>query len=150
MANWSEKFNKMTQSAVNKSKELVEITKLNLNISNAEEEIKKCMQEIGEYVVKENLLADHEEIKELLEKINNYKNSIQIDKEKVLELRAVNICSECGAEVPRTSKFCNKCGASMPSEKEENLSKERICPQCGAVLDEDTVFCGECGAKCEE
>ena len=46
MAGWGEKLSKMTQSAVNKSKEVAEITKLTLNNNSLEAEITTVTNQI--------------------------------------------------------------------------------------------------------
>ena len=53
-----DKLGSMAQSAVDKSKELAEITKLNLSISNSENKIKEIKSEIGNYVFSNNLLRE--------------------------------------------------------------------------------------------
>ncbi len=57
-------------------------------------------------------------------------------------------CSQCGANIPATSKFCPECGAKVEPPLAEN---EIICPNCRARVAKGK-FCGECGtpliAKC--
>lgn len=47
------------------------------------------------------------------------------------------ICTNCGAQLMDSDRFCPKCGAKV--------IKDRMCPDCGAVLREDTKFCHKCG-----
>lgn len=49
-------------------------------------------------------------------------------------------CTQCGAKMSLTAKFCPECGAKQtPSEKH--------CPQCGAKVRATAKFCPECGTK---
>ena len=48
-AKWTDKVNSFTQNAVSKSKELAEVTRLNLSISNAEEQARGLKMQIGDY-----------------------------------------------------------------------------------------------------
>ena len=58
MAGWSEKFNKMTQTAISKSKEVTEVTRLNMEINSLNQSIKEIATKIGEYVLKYDLLRE--------------------------------------------------------------------------------------------
>ena len=51
-----------------------------------------------------------------------------------------NVCSKCGTENKKESKFCKKCGNNldMPSE---------YCTNCGEKIDNDSYFCQKCGKK---
>lgn len=46
-------------------------------------------------------------------------------------------CQKCGAELPDTAKFCPECGAK--------IIKKIFCPNCGAELSNTAKFCPECG-----
>ena len=46
-------------------------------------------------------------------------------------------CTNCGANLLETDRFCPKCGAKA--------IKDRRCPDCGTVLREGTKFCHKCG-----
>ena len=49
--------------------------------------------------------------------------------------RKINHCSECGADVPDGAKECPRCGHKIPVK----------CPSCGAEIPEGAKFCPECG-----
>ena len=153
MAGWGEKFSKMTQTAVNKSKEVAEITKLSLNNNSLEAEIKTVSDQIGEYVVANQLLAEDEIVGQKLNQIAELKAAIAANEAKLREIKNINICSVCGAEVPATSNFCDKCGAPMkkdePVAEEEPAVTEKVCVKCGTALEVDAAFCPNCGEKCE-
>ena len=79
-----DKLGSMAQSAVDKSKELAEITKLNLSISNSENKIKEIKSEIGNYVFSNNLLR---EVPELSELFMRRLASIEADRAKIAEIQ---------------------------------------------------------------
>ena len=153
MAGWGEKFSKMTQSAVNKSKEVAEITKLTFSNNSLEAEISTVSNQIGEYVVANNLLLDDEIVGQKLNQIAELKAAIEVNNAKIRELKNIAICEACGAEVPFTSNFCDKCGAPMkkpePVVEETPAPEVKVCVNCGKELPLDTVFCSDCGTKCE-
>jgi ribosomal protein L40E len=49
--------------------------------------------------------------------------------------REIAPCSNCGAQLSASAKFCEQCGTSVP----------RRCTDCGAVVPPHTNFCGQCG-----
>lgn len=152
MAGWGEKFSKMTQTAVSKSKDVAEITKLTLNNNSLEAEIKTVTEQVGEYVVANQMLAEDEIIGQKLNQIAELKAAIAANEAKIREIKNINICEVCGAEVPNTSNFCDKCGAPMKKEApaaEEEPVTEKVCVKCGTALAVDAAFCPNCGEKCE-
>ncbi|MBQ8815237.1 MAG: zinc ribbon domain-containing protein [Lachnospiraceae bacterium] len=153
MAGWGEKFSKMTQSAVNKSKEVAEITKLTLNNNSLEAEITTVSNQIGEYVVANQLLTDDEIVSQKLRQIDELKAAIAANEAKIREIKNINVCPACGAEVPNTSNFCDKCGSPMkkdaPVVEEEAPVVEKVCVKCGTSLETEAAFCPNCGEKCE-
>jgi hypothetical protein len=82
-----DKLGSMAQSAVDKSKELAEITKLNLSISNSENKIKEIKSEIGNYVFSNNLLREVPELSELFMRIEERLASIEADRAKIAEIQ---------------------------------------------------------------
>lgn len=50
-------------------------------------------------------------------------------------------CSQCGASMKSTAKFCPECGAKQQS------STTKHCPQCGVEVKATAKFCPECGEK---
>ena len=148
---WTDKVSAFTQNAVSKSKELAEITRLNLSISNAEEQIRGLKTEIGSYVVDHKLMTDVPEIQEIYGKLNTLQRSIDESRERIHALKNVNICSNCGAEVSRESRFCDRCGQPIqrpePYAAEQEAPAQKFCPNCGQALSMDAAFCSNCGAK---
>lgn len=147
--NISEKFARTAKAAAKKSGEIVEITKLNVNISIEEEKITKAYTEIGRIIYRSSENAGYpESIKELCKKIEIYEQKITQMKQKILELKNVKICKKCGAELDIDVNFCSRCGIKQEASKpllEEAF--ERVCPMCSTVNDGESVYCAKCGAK---
>jgi osmotically-inducible protein OsmY/ribosomal protein L40E len=57
------------------------------------------------------------------------------------------ICGSCGAEVPGSPKFCNKCGAPFVAAASPSpaAGATKVCPQCGAVNAAAAKFCKQDG-----
>ena len=152
MANWSEKFNKLTQTAISKGKEVTELTKLNVEVVSLNQNLKEITNKIGQYVLEHDLLLEQEEVVTLVNQAKEVKANIEATQKKILEAKNAQVCSKCGAEVSKNSKFCNKCGAEVVKvevQPAEEVVVEKKCQKCGTLLAVDAVFCGECGAKQE-
>lgn len=150
-AKWTDKVNSFTQNAVSKSKELAEVTRLNLSISNAEEQARGLKMQIGDYVVKNHLLTDHPELQEIYGKLELIQKNIEESRERINVIKNISICQNCGAEVSRNSNFCDKCGQPIqhpePSAQESCAPAHKFCPNCGQELLADAAFCSNCGMK---
>ena len=146
---WGDKLNQITKSAVSKSKEMAEITRLNMENSSSEQKIKELAVQIGTLVVDQQLLMDNVQVGEWAAQIAKLREAVAKNQETIREIRNINICSNCGAEVSRTSKFCDKCGSPMDrSVLEESMAAAvPTCPNCGERLEPGALFCTNCGTK---
>lgn len=109
--NLGKKTTETTAKAIQKAKELSDITKLNSMISDEEKKISNNYYQIGKLYVSIHR-TDYEEdfagmvlaVKESEDRISSYKMQIQ-------DIKGVIRCEKCGAEVPRGVAFCSSCGA---------------------------------------
>lgn len=151
----TKKVTTTAKSAVRKSGDIVEVTKLNMSISQEEEKIQKTYSEIGKAVYEafKNGEDTANAAKELCEQIKAYEDNIKDIKQKVLELKRIKVCPGCSTELDLDIAFCPKCGTKqvMPQVNEEPAAeeepKEKICPDCSAVNSLDSSFCFKCGTK---
>lgn len=155
----SKKVSTTAKAAAKKSGDIVEITKLNMNVGSEEDKIEQKYSEIGKLLfeiytkgepVSEELKPHCDEIKALFDNINSMKLKIQ-------ELKKIKNCPGCGVELEAEILFCPKCGTKqeIPQPKEEPEEEEKPvelkCPKCGAIHeDEEVVFCPKCGEKLAE
>lgn len=126
MANWSEKLNQVTQSAISKSKEVAGVAKLNVEINTLNQSLKNIYTEVGRYVVKNRLLSEDESVAEWTSKAAALNADIESYEERIKDLKNVCTCPGCGAEVPRTSKFCGKCGAAIVVKASGPVEEEKV------------------------
>ncbi len=113
MASWSDRFAQVTQSAISKSKEVAGVTKLNMEISSLNQEIKNIQIQAGAYVLDNGFLYENPYIADWAEKVKSLRAEIEGKNEKIMELRNVVVCSGCGREVSRSNRFCEHCGAEI-------------------------------------
>lgn len=113
MTSFGERIDKIKRMAIRKGKDYKKIAKLNDEIVGFGQDINDILVEIGEYVIKNELLNDDENIQEWMSQIVMVREKMEQKRERILEIKNVSICSRCGAEYPRDSKRCSKCGNEM-------------------------------------
>ena len=91
---------------------------MNMNIGAEEEKIKKLHSEMGKLLY--DVYQDGEQINEdiipFCEKIDVIYGTIEEMKTKILELRNVKACAECGHELEMEMAFCYKCGRKQEAD----------------------------------
>lgn len=53
-------------------------------------------------------------------------------------------CPHCGAIVPITSIFCDKCGTAVASLHDHRIVQRKICAHCGRLNTLDAIYCAYC------
>ncbi len=53
-------------------------------------------------------------------------------------------CPTCGAVVPLTAIFCNKCGTSVANLHVHRVVTRKVCPHCGRPNPSQAAFCSYC------
>lgn len=111
------KLSQAGQSAVQKTKEVADIARLNSAIYDEEKRIDSNYLEIGKlYVALHD--AEHEaDFGKLVSAIHESENKIRDYKHQIKDIKGVSVCEKCGAEVAVNSAFCSACGAPMPVVK---------------------------------
>ena len=127
----------MANTVAKKSGELVEISKLTLNLAALEESKGDLLKEIGQLVFdqyeagsefSEDLKAQCGSVKETNEKINTIK-------EKIMEIKNINKCQACGTDMKLDDVFCSKCGAKLP---EVEINEEVVAEEQNDEIDFET------------
>lgn len=101
--------------AYDKSTQLVEITKMNFQISEAETSIDKKFKELG-IKLYEEIKAGREiddETKFIYESIESKYAELEEMKNKVNIIKNVKACLKCGENNSQDNIFCSKCGSKL-------------------------------------
>lgn len=153
LENLGKKVGEAAQAAAKKSGELVEITKLNVNIGSEEDKIQKLYTQIGKTVYEKynaTGMADSE-VHENCEAIKVHEQNIKALRDKIMEVKSVKQCANCGAEMDKSQLFCAKCGSKndvAPAQEAPQQGAASInCAACGATLPAGSAFCTGCGAR---
>jgi len=154
-----DKISSRGKDVAQKAKDLAEVTSLNSQIRAQEEQIRQTCQEIGQQYFEDNKEGGGSAYGEQMSRLAAAKETIEDLKRKINQIKGINTCPGCGADVPAKSSFCSSCGAKVapiawseegpaanPDVSEETLPP-KTCPHCNATVEEDTQFCTECGQK---
>ncbi len=150
---FGKKISQASQSTLQKTRDMADVAKLNMQITDEEKRINDTYLEIGKKYVE--LHADDSEaaISGLVQVIADSNRKIGEIKAQIQEIKGVVRCDNCGAEVARESAFCPSCGNKMPeivqTVVEQSVVEEKKCTNCGATLETGALFCSECGTKVE-
>lgn len=113
MATFFDDVKKFGKNITEKGKDVIEITKLNSQISSEKDKIKDLYVKIGEQVYKAYSAGESSVYDESCAQIKEIELKINELTAKVLELKNASKCSNCGAEVTKDTAFCPKCGTKI-------------------------------------
>lgn len=143
------KITETSQGAIQKTKDMANVGKINDLIKNEERRINSCFINIGQqYFELYNGRTDDPFIQQMNEVINA---QCQIKKyqEEIKLIKGVTNCDNCGAEVQHGAQFCSTCGNVMNKQSPLNAESHLACANCGIPLSADAMFCTACGTKVE-
>lgn len=108
-----EGFTKTAQTAVKKSNEIVEVTKLRISIADGEADLSKIMRRIGEivYTAYKNEEAPEVSLEELCAEADEKMEMLDGLREKLAAAKKMKRCQACKADMDAEAEFCSKCGA---------------------------------------
>ncbi|MGI6669677.1 MAG: zinc-ribbon domain-containing protein [Acetivibrionales bacterium] len=131
--NITRKVTDTAKAAAKKSSSVVEVTRLNMSINAEEEKIKKLYTEMGKQLYEEYCegKAIDGKLLEKCMKIDEIIANIDEMREKILELKNVKACPNCGMVLDISMEYCHKCGKKQevpepktPEKQEENEEKQ--------------------------
>jgi DNA-directed RNA polymerase subunit RPC12/RpoP len=153
LENLGKKIGETAQAAAKKSSEIVEVTKLNANVSSEEDKIQKLYTQMGKAVYQKFSETGNTEdyLKEACEQIVAHEQNIKALKEKIAEVKGIKTCIGCGAEMERAQIFCSKCGTkndiAQAASEAAAAAPAPACPSCGTPVVPGSAFCTNCGTK---
>jgi len=105
------KINVFAKNAVQKSNEVMEISKLNVNINTEEDGLNDLYRKLGEYCFEKYTNGETKDntIEEIAKEILIHQENIVYFKEKINEIKNVIVCPACGKENIKTKDICSKC-----------------------------------------
>ncbi len=107
------KISKASQSVVDKGKELADITKINLAISDEERKIEDAYKKIGKLFVEKIGDRAEGEFADLVGEVKSAEGKISEYKQQIKDIKGITVCPKCAAELQADAIFCNRCGAKL-------------------------------------
>ena len=144
-----EKISSTSKDVAKKTKDLADITRINMQISGEEDNIKDLYNQIGKKYYELYPNSNGAEFETLCNSVTESLAKIDTYKEQIQSIKGVKKCSNCGAEIDDNSVFCGICGNKTETieEKPEETPVSPVCPGCQSLVTEDMAFCAGCGKK---
>lgn len=104
------------------AEKVVEISKLKLQVSQINSELKKAYAKLGSavYNMKKADYTDDGLIDSVTGEIDDLLGRKKAAEKQLAALRKLTICPTCGAKNPMDALFCNKCGARIAKGEKED------------------------------
>lgn len=142
--NISKKVTDAGQKTLQKTKEMTDTAKIHSLINEEERKLNNLYYQIGKlYVSKFGDNCDSEFVS-FVNSVYESENKIKSYNKQIQEIKGIQRCEKCGAEVSRGASFCSSCGAEMPKVVTEDDNYVR-CEFCGAAIKKEMRFCTSCG-----
>lgn len=150
-----DKLGEKSKDVAQKAKDMKIVMGLNSQIANQKDIIKKTYSELGEAYFKDNIGNEESPYAELLNRISDAEEAIEKLNEQIKDIKGIQTCPNCGADLEDSDLFCKKCGTKLepkPKVEEDNAegTVNAFCSNCGAKLKDGVSFCGACGTKIEK
>ena len=141
----SNKIARTSQSAVQKTKEYSDVSRLNAEISDLERQIETSYFQIGKLYYEKHAQNPDPEYAAFVSMIQDGQKQIEQKQGQILVVKGLVKCPGCGNLVNKRSVFCNQCGTRILPAAAGAL----VCPTCGAAAEEGQKFCIQCGTNLE-
>lgn len=133
------------QKTLQKTKEMSETVRINSMISDEEKMINNTYIQIGTLYVSKHKEDCEDEFAVMVNNVLEAQQRIKDYQKQIQNIKKVQRCENCGAEVQQGAAFCNSCGATMLKVQVESTDKLIKCENCGAVVKKEMSFCTQCG-----
>ena len=141
------------QKTIKKTKEISDVVRLNALISQEENKIESLYNQIGKLYVSLHATDSEEEFIDMVRNAIESDSIILAYRQQIQDLKGMQRCEICGAEISKDALFCNNCGNSIQKnagQQTETVEDGAVCPNCGNIGKKDARFCTLCGQQLEE
>lgn len=145
--NFTKKVSEATQTVAQKGRDIADITKLNIAISDEERKIDELYKKIGELFVERVGGSVEGEFADLVGEIKASEQKIAESKQQIKDIKGITTCPKCKTELSADAVFCTACGEKLSKEEPSNAP---VCKKCGAEVSAEATFCTSCGEKLKE
>lgn len=138
-----------SQNAVQKTKDLTAVTRLNAQIGEAENKINNLYYKLGFEIYRAYREEPLEAGAEQIAQITELHKVIADCKAQIATINQASLCPQCGAKVSKGMAFCSSCGFKLPAEEAKQPAEEakqvKVCSKCGTEIIGNDPFCTVCG-----
>lgn len=138
------------QKTVAKTKDIADIAKLNLTISEAEKAISNRHLQIGRLYASLHKADFEDAFAEMFQAIAEAEEKIKVAKVQIQEIKGNRSCEHCGASVPNGAAYCSSCGTAVPEIQTTKADNHETCAHCGASVKKGMCFCTSCGQPMQD
>lgn len=134
------------QKTLQKTKEISDVARINAMITEEEKHIDSIYHQIGKLYISVYGKDCGEEFEGMVNAVAQSEEKIKDYKKQIRDIKGVQCCEKCGAEVEKGFAFCSACGAPMPIvSTDEDISDSIKCNNCGTFVKKGMRFCTSCG-----
>lgn len=140
------KISQTGQSAVQKTKEMADVAKLNSVVTEQEKILNQQYQILGKLFYEKSIEGDNSltDFSELFDSISKKMAEIKSYNEQIKLIKGIEKCPNCGNDISLEAAFCLHCGTKI-----ERFEKQK-CSVCGSEIAEGAAFCTNCGKRISE
>lgn len=138
-----------SQKTIAKTKELADTSRLNSMISEEEKIITNQYFQIGKLYVSIHKDDFEDDFAGMIGVVAEAESKIRDYKKQIQDIKGVQRCEKCGAEVPNGAAFCSSCGATMLKIQAPVSTDYIKCENCGTEVKKGMRFCTSCGKPIE-
>ncbi|MBO5460580.1 MAG: zinc-ribbon domain-containing protein [Ruminococcus sp.] len=147
--NMDRKLSQFGQGAIKKTKDVSESVRLSGAVREEEAKQSEIYKQIGEYFYQNCADQADDQMKAWCDAVTRSKEIVAQYKEQIRILKGVTYCTNCNAEIPMNSMFCNNCGARV-AQPAPAVHTGPVCPNCQAPVETGQLFCTNCGTRIPE
>ena len=144
---FGKKISNLGQTAVQKTRGVTDIARLNSAVNDEEKKLNNTYREIGKIYVRLHLNDPEPSLVDYVRAAAEGEQRIAVYHQQIQETRGTVRCPSCGGQVTANSAFCNNCGFKLLQPQFAPQGNGTLCPQCGNVLAPSMKFCNICGFK---
>ena len=144
---FGKKISNLGQTAVQKTRGVTDIARLNSAVNDEEKKLNNTYREIGKIYVRLHLNDPEPSLVDYVRAAAEGEQRIAVYRQQIQETRGTVRCPSCGGQVTANSAFCNNCGFKLLQPQFAPQGNGTLCPQCGNVLAPSMKFCNICGFK---
>ncbi len=136
---------KKVVDAGQKTKGMSDAVCINYLIMQEENKINNMYYKIGKLYASIHSNDCEEEFLEMINTIAELEQNIWNYRDQIQNIKGVQCCEKCGADIPKGVLFCSSCGTPIPKTEIQVTDDHNKCPNCGNAVEKGVRFCIFCG-----